>query len=227
MTLRPSGERGHAFHGWLDSHHTFSFAGYYDPAHMGFGDLRVINEDRVEPGRGFGTHGHRDMEIISYVVDGALEHRDSMGSGGVLRHGDVQVMSAGTGVRHSEMNGSATEPVHFLQIWVMPAEQGTTPAYADKHFAPAPGWTLLVSPDAREGSLRVGQDIDLWRGMFDAAQTVTRPLRRGRAWVQVVRGAVALGDTTLRAGDGAAIEAADELTLHATDTSELLVFDLR
>ncbi len=227
MQLRPSNQRGHADHGWLDSHHSFSFAGYHDPRAMGFGHLRVINEDRVAPGRGFGAHGHRNMEIISYVVGGALAHRDSTGGGSVLRHGDVQVMTAGRGVSHSEMNGSATEPVHFLQIWVLPAEARTEPGYREAHFSlDDRGLVLLVSPDGRDGSLTIGQDTDLWRALLDAGERREVALRHDRAWVQVVAGELVVNGALLRAGDGAAILDAARVQLEARADAEALLFDL-
>jgi redox-sensitive bicupin YhaK (pirin superfamily) len=226
ITLRPADDRGHANFGWLDSRHTFSFGGYHDPAHMGFGHLRVINEDRVSPRGGFDTHGHRDMEIISYVVAGALAHRDSTGSAGVITPGEVQVMSAGRGIRHSEMNGSASEPVRFLQMWVVPAAQGTEPRYAQKHFAPRDGVTLLVSPDARDGSLAIGQDTDLYRALLPAGRAEALALRGRRAWVQVVRGALRVNGASVSAGDGAAIVDEPALSLEATSDAEALVFDL-
>ncbi len=226
ITIRRSEERGHANHGWLDSHHTFSFAGYYDPRFMGFGPLRVINEDRVDAGRGFGTHPHQNMEIISYVVHGALAHQDSTGSGGVVHPGEVQIMSAGRGVRHSEMNGSQAEPVHFLQIWIEPSETGTEPNYAERFFERTPGATLLVSPDGREDSLHIRQDADLYRVLLSPGTTEPLALRKDRAWVQVVSGTVTVDGTELRAGDGAALTDTQSLTLSSDAEAELLVFDL-
>lgn len=229
--VRRSDDRGHAMHGWLDSHHTFSFAGYYDPAHMGFGDLRVINEDRVAPGHGFPTHGHRDMEIVSYVVEGALEHKDSMGHGSVVRPGDVQRMSAGTGVAHSEYNHSSEEGLHFLQIWIEPERDGLTPSYEQKHFSAEErrGRLLLVaSGDARGGSIRIHQNADLYATVLDAGEEVRHSIGEGRrVWVQVVRGELEAGEgVSLEAGDGLAIEDEAELRLVARQPAEAIVFDL-
>jgi quercetin 2,3-dioxygenase len=228
---RRAGERGKADFGWLDSRHTFSFGEYHDPEHMGFGPLRVINEDRVKPGKGFGTHAHRDMEILSYVLEGALEHKDSIGTGSVIRPGDVQVMSAGTGIRHSEFNPSPSEPVHFLQIWVIPGREGITPRYEQKTFIEAQkrGRLLLVgSSDGRDGSVVIHQDVELMASVLAKGERVSRPLRpRRNAWLQVVRGTVDLNGRDFGAGDGAAIE--DETTLAITgktEHSEFLLFDL-
>jgi redox-sensitive bicupin YhaK (pirin superfamily) len=230
IKLRPANERGHANHGWLDSHHTFSFAGYHDPKHMGFRALRVINEDRVQPGRGFGTHSHRDMEIISYVLEGGLEHRDSLGTGSVIRPGDVQRMSAGSGVAHSEFNGSQTELVHFLQIWLLPAKNGIEPSYEQKTFEAAAlqgGLRLVASPDGREGSLSVNTDALLYAGRFGAGDEAKLPLAPGRhGWVQVVRGEVRLNGKELAEGDGAALSEEAAVALTALSQSEVLVFDL-
>jgi quercetin 2,3-dioxygenase len=233
ITVRTARERGHAEHGWLDSHHTFSFADYHDPQHMGFRALRVINEDRVAPGRGFGMHAHRDMEIISYVLDGALEHKDSLGTGSVLRPGDVQRMSAGTGVRHSEFNHSKTETVHFLQIWIVPERVGLPPSYEEKRFSieERRNQLRLVAARpalaARNGALTVHQDLALYAGVLDAGTAVRHPLPAGRhAWVQVARGAIDVGGQRLLAGDGAAITAQPELVLDAHHASEVLLFDL-
>jgi redox-sensitive bicupin YhaK (pirin superfamily) len=227
---RPANERGHAQHGWLDSRHTFSFADYYDPQHMGFRALRVINEDRVEPGRGFGTHQHRDMEIISYVLEGSLAHRDSMGTGSTITPGDVQRMSAGTGVMHSEMNPSPTEPVHFLQIWLLPEQRGIKPGYEQKRFEndeKRGRLRLIASHDGRDGSITIHQDVDLYAAVLDAGQRASLALRPGRhAWVQVVRGAVALNGETLGQGDGAAVSEETALEVAATGPAEVLVFDL-
>ena len=230
ITVRKAGERGHADHGWLDTHHTFSFADYYDPENMGFRALRVINEDRVQPGQGFGTHGHRDMEILSYVLEGGLSHKDSTGGGGVIRPGDVQRMSAGTGVMHSEFNASRSEPVHFLQIWLLPERRGIAPGYEQKHF-PAEqrqGQLLLVaSPDAAEGSLKIHQDARVYSSLLGKGQTVNQDLAPGRhAWVQVARGKVRLGDVVLAAGDGAALSDERSVTLTGEEPSEVLLFDL-
>jgi len=231
IEVRRSEERGHARHGWLESFHTFSFAWYHDPAHMGFRSLRVINEDRVEPGEGFGSHSHRDMEIVSYVVDGALEHADSMGSGSVIRPGDVQLMRAGTGVTHSEYNPSKVEPVHFLQIWILPGQEGLEPAYEQLHFAPAERagrLRVVASPDGRDGSLRLAQDAVVLASLLAPGESVRHTLAPGRgAWVQVVRGDLHLGEHALRAGDGAAVEGERELLLEGRrEPSELLLFDL-
>ena len=230
ITLRPSRERGHAQHGWLDSHHTFSFSDYHDPKHMGFRALRVINEDRVSPGSGFGTHPHRDMEIITYVLDGALEHKDSMGSGSVIRPGDVQRMTAGTGVTHSEFNHSKTAPVHFLQIWIVPERARLAPSYEEKQFPVADRANrlrLVASPDGRDGAVTVHQDVALYAGVLDAGASVTHTLAPGRhAWVQIARGAVDLGGKHLATGDGAALSDEPSVTLTAGEPSEILLFDL-
>jgi redox-sensitive bicupin YhaK (pirin superfamily) len=230
IRVRRAGERGHAQHGWLESYHTFSFAGYHDPQHMGFRDLRVINEDRVQPGRGFDTHSHRDMEIVSYVVAGALEHRDSLGNGSVIRPGDVQRMSAGTGVTHSEYNASDSELVHFLQIWVLPERQGLAPGYEQKHFPAAERCGRLrrvVSRDGREGSVRIHQDVALFAGLLEPGETLVQSLAPGRhAWVQVVGGELELDGARLGPGDGAALADETSLSLRARAPSEILVFDL-
>jgi len=231
ITIRPAEQRGIANFGWLDSRHSFSFGHYYDPKHMGFGPLRVINEDRVRPGAGFDTHGHRDMEIISYVLEGALAHKDSIGTGSVIRPGDVQRMSAGSGIRHSEYNHSESEPVHFLQIWLLPSEEGLTPSYEQKSFADDEKrgrLRLVASRDGREGSVRIHQDADLYASLLDKNESVTHPLAtRRRAWIQVVRGAVETDGKSLRAGDGAAVSDLPALTVTATtDGSEVLLFDL-
>lgn len=231
IRVRRSEERGHANHGWLDSHHTFSFANYYDPEHMGFGALRVINDDRVAPGEGFGKHPHRDMEILTYVVEGALEHKDSMGTGSVIRPGDLQRMSAGTGVAHSEYNHSRDEPVRFLQIWIVPERRGLEPSYAQKRFEREGRLTLVASPDGRDGALTVHQDVALYAALLDPGATVTHSLATGRrAWLQLVDGEVTLttsaGSETLRAGDGAAIERIPELRIEASAPTNLLLFDL-
>ena len=231
IALRPAAERGKADFGWLNSRHTFSFGEYYDPRHMGFGPLRVINEDRVEPGRGFQTHGHRDMEIISYVLDGALEHKDSIGTGSVIRPGEVQIMSAGTGIRHSEFNHSQTDPVHFLQIWLLPDREGLAPRYDQKAFPASEkrGQLRLVgSPDGRDGSVLIHQDVEIYDAALGPGEEVARSLPRGRrAWVQVVRGRVEVNGRAAGAGDGLAIEAEPEIGIKALeDGAELLVFDL-
>jgi redox-sensitive bicupin YhaK (pirin superfamily) len=231
INVRHAKERGTANFGWLDSRHTFSFGDYYDPKQMGFGPLRVINEDRVSPGKGFGTHGHRDMEIISYVLEGALEHKDSIGTGSVIRPGDVQVMSAGTGIRHSEFNHSKTEPVHFLQIWVVPDREGIAPRYEQKTFPDADkrGRLRLVgSSDGRDGSVVIHQDVELFAAILNAGEQVALPLSTGRkAWLQVVRGAVVMNGQELDTGDGAAVEGEATLTVTAkVDGTEILMFDL-
>ena len=230
IQVRKSENRGHANHGWLDSHHSFSFADYHDPAHVQFSVLRVINEDRVAPGEGFPTHGHRDMEIVSYVLEGALEHKDSMGTGSVIRPGDVQRMSAGTGVRHSEYNASKSELVHFLQIWILPKTNSIAPGYEQKHFAPADlagRLRLIASPDGRDGSVTIHQDAFLYATKLDGTMNVSHTLAAGRrAYVHVARGQVALNGAALVAGDGARIENETQLRLEQAHNAEVLVFDL-
>jgi redox-sensitive bicupin YhaK (pirin superfamily) len=231
ITVRHAAERGTANLGWLDSRHTFSFGQYYDPNHMGFGPLRVINEDRVRPGAGFETHGHRDMEIISYVLEGALEHKDSIGNGSVIRPGDMQVMSAGTGIRHSEFNPSKSEPVHFLQIWVLPDRRGLAPRYDQKTFPATEkrGRLRLVgSPDGRDGSIVIHQDTDIYDALLSSGDAVTNNLKPGhKSWVQVVRGAVEVNGKAADAGDGVAVEDEAVVTVMSlADDSEVLVFDL-
>ena len=231
ITLRRAADRGHFDHGWLDTFHTFSFADYRDPAHMGFRSLRVINEDRVAPGEGFGTHPHRDMEIITWVLDGTLAHRDSTGAGGTLRHGDVQWMSAGTGVTHSEMNGSKQEPVHFLQIWILPDRAGHQPSYGQ---AAVPLDELrgalrpIATPDGAGGSLVIHQDARLFATILGPGQAVRHPLAPGRhGWVQVARGEATVNGAALEAGDGVAISGEREIAITAAGgEAELLVFDL-
>lgn len=230
ITVRDAESRGFADHGWLHSRHSFSFGTYYDPDHMGVSILRVINEDVVAPGGGFATHGHRDMEIVSYVLSGALEHKDSLGNGSVIRPGDIQRMSAGTGVLHSEYNPSAEEPVHFLQIWLEPNRLGAAPDYAQKHF---PSQTrrgrlqLLVSPDGREGSISANQDALLYGTLLEAGEVVQHPLSEKRqAYLQVVRGSVVLDGHPLTGGDGAHIQADGVIRIEATDSAEVLLFDL-
>ncbi len=231
IAVRPAAERGTANLGWLDSRHTFSFGHYYDPNHMGFGPLRVINEDRVRPGAGFDTHGHRDMEIISYVLEGALEHKDGIGTGSVIRPGDVQVMSAGTGIRHSEFNHSDKEPVHFLQIWVQPDRQGLPPHYDQKTFPESEkrGRLRLVgSQDGRDGSIVIHQDVEIYDALLGSGDVVTQSLKVGRkSWVQVIRGAVEVNGKAAGAGDGVALESETKLTIKSrADDSEILAFDL-
>jgi redox-sensitive bicupin YhaK (pirin superfamily) len=232
LTIRPAEQRGHANHGWLDSHHSFSFADYYDPQHMGFRALRVINEDRVAPGKGFGTHPHRDMEIISYVLDGGLAHRDSIGTGSVIRPGDVQRMSAGRGVSHSEFNASDRDAVHFLQIWLVPSERGIDPSYEQKTFSAEEKrgrLRVVASPDGRDGSVTIHTDATVYAGLIDRNETATLELATTRhAWIQVARGKVRVNGNELKAGDGAAISSSDPRTLQleGVDGSEVLVFDL-
>ena len=230
MKIRRAGDRGLADHGWLKSFHTFSFADYHDPAHMGFRALRVINDDRVAPAKGFGTHGHRDMEILSYVLDGALEHKDSMGTGSVIKPGDVQRMSAGTGVMHSEQNASKTELVHFLQIWILPERPGAKPGYEQKAFTAEDKrgkLRLVASRDGREGSITVHQDMSLYAGLFEEGERASFEVKPGRgAWVHVARGTIELGGTRLVAGDAAAIEDPGTFEIIGKDGGEVLVFDL-
>ena len=231
LTLRRAEERGRANFGWLDSRHTFSFGHYFDPAHMGFGPLRVINDDRVAGGEGFPAHPHADMEIVSYVLDGALEHKDSIGTGSVIRPGDVQRMSAGSGIRHSEFNASKTDPVHFLQIWIIPEKKGLTPGYEQKTFSTDDkrGKLRLVgSRDGRDGSVTIHKDVDFYATVLGEGEAVTHNLKSDRkAWVQVARGAATLNGEELREGDGVAVETAGALTLTGTATeAEVLLFDL-
>ncbi|MFO1432301.1 MAG: pirin family protein [Candidatus Competibacteraceae bacterium] len=229
---RYAGDRGHANHGWLDTFHTFSFASYYDPAEMGWGDLRVINEDRVQPGKGFGMHGHNDMEIITYILAGALQHKDSMGNSAIIRPGEVQRMSAGSGVLHSEFNPSQTEPVHLLQIWIEPNVTGIQPSYEQKFFAPEEKQgrlRLVASNDGREGSVTIHQDAAVYVTLLEPGQTVVHPLAPGRrAYVQVARGTVMIDGQPFRAGDGARIEDEAEIVLTSAEGSaEVLLFDLK
>jgi quercetin 2,3-dioxygenase len=230
IEIRKSNERGLADHGWLRSFHTFSFADYYDPRHMGFGSLRVINEDRVQPGMGFGTHGHRDMEIISYVLDGALEHKDSMGNGSVIRPGDVQRMSAGTGVRHSEFNASRSDLVHFLQIWIEPGVTGIAPSYEEKHFDAASKrgrLRLVASPDGREGSVTLHQDANLYAALVDGDERVAHSVAAGRkAYVHVARGSVTVNGQPLVAGDALKASNVAEVVIEKGVDAEVLLFDL-
>src|SRR5918912_4291504 len=230
ITVRRSEERGHFNHGWLDTNHTFSFDQYYDPRFMGFRSLRVINEDRVDPGRGFPTHGHRDMEIITYVLEGGLEHRDSMGNGSVIRPGEVQRMSAGTGVRHSEFNHAADEVVHFLQIWIEPDTHGISPSYEQTFFADEEKrgrLRLIAAPDGRDGAVRLKQDARVYAALLAEGEEVRHELNAGRyAWVQVARGAVELNGQPLAQGDGAAVSDESALTIRARKESEVLLFDL-
>jgi redox-sensitive bicupin YhaK (pirin superfamily) len=230
IQIRPGNARGHANHGWLDSFHTFSFADYHDPDQMGHSVLRVINEDRVVPGAGFPTHGHRDMEIVSYVLEGALEHKDSMGNGSVIRPGDVQRMSAGTGVRHSEFNASPTEGVHFLQIWILPDKNGHAPGYEQKYFDPAGldgQLRVIASHDGREGSVTIHQDASVYASRLDGTASVEHTMAPGRrGYVQVARGTIALNGIALSAGDGARIENETRLRLDQGRGAEVLLFDL-
>ncbi len=230
IELRKSAERGHAQHGWLDSYHSFSFADYYDPEHMGFGPLRVINEDRIAPGTGFGTHGHRDMEIITYVLEGELAHKDSMGTGSVIRPGDVQRMSAGRGVQHSEFNHSEQNGVHLLQIWIQPNVIGIAPSYEEKKFDRTEKdgrLRLVASPDGADGSVRMHQDARLYAGLFDAAQSARLPLAPGRlAYVHAVRGTVSVNGQRLAAGDAAKLAGEAEVRVEDGQQAEVLVFDL-
>ena len=230
IQIRSADGRGRTDWGWLDSRHTFSFGDYHDPNQMGFRTLRVINDDRVKPGAGFGTHGHRDMEILSYVLEGALEHKDSSGGGGVIRPGEIQFMRAGTGVTHSEYNHSKAEPVHFLQIWIVPDARGLAPAYGQLAFdlaAARRSFVLLASKDGRDGSVQVHQDVDLWVTRVGAGERRELPLSAGRhAWVHVASGSLSVNGKSLGAGDGAAISAEGKLALLGADEAEVLVFDL-
>lgn len=229
-TIRRAGDRGRANFGWLDSRHTFSFGHYFDPAHMGFGPLRVINDDRVAGGGGFPTHPHSNMEIITYVLDGALAHKDSIGTGSVIRPGDVQRMTAGSGIRHSEFNASPTEPVHFLQIWIVPEQEGLAPGYEQRSFPTeekSGRLRLVGARDGRDGSVTIHRDVDLYAGLLDGNDHVTHRLAPERAaWVHVARGSVSLNGERLEAGDGAAIEAPGDLVLADARGAEVLVFDL-
>lgn len=230
LNLRRAHERGHAQHGWLDSWHTFSFADYQDAAHMGFRNLRVINEDRVQPGRGFGTHPHRDMEIVTYVLEGALEHKDSMGNGSIIRPGEVQRMSAGTGVFHSEYNASKTEGVHFLQIWMLPGQRGIAPGYEQKRFDPATrrgALRLVASPDGADGSVTVHTDARLYAALLEDGERATHTLAPGRnAWVHVARGEVEVNGHRLSAGDAASLSQEAAVELVGKKGAEVLLFDL-
>jgi redox-sensitive bicupin YhaK (pirin superfamily) len=230
LIIRRANERGHADHGWLNSHHTFSFADYYDPAHMGFRSLRVINDDRIAPGMGFGTHPHRDMEIFSYILEGTLEHKDSLGNGRQLKPGQIQLMSAGRGVTHSEFNPSPTTPMRLLQIWIQPRQRGLTPGYTEWNPAPdhaAASKVLVISPDGRDGSATIQQDADIYRLRLQPGQRVTHEVKPGRgAWLQVATGALTLNGEALTTGDGASTEAPGTLTLVATEPTEALLFDL-
>jgi hypothetical protein len=231
IEIRRAEERGHTQWGWLDSRHTFSFGDYHDPDHMGFGALRVLNDDRVQPGQGFGTHGHRDMEILSYVLEGALEHKDSSGGGGVIRPGEIQFMRAGSGVQHSEYNHSKSEPVHFLQVWIVPDKRGLKPAYGQQAFdrdLAKRSFVLLASRDGREGSLQVAQDADVWMTQLSDGESRVISLAPGRhAWIHVAYGAVSVNGTSLHEGDGAGVSGEEDLRFLGSDTAEVLVFDLK
>ena len=231
ITIRPAQERGNANFGWLDSKHTFSFGSYYDHNHMGFANLRVINEDKVQPGKGFGTHSHRDMEIISYVLEGELEHKDSIGNGSTIRPGDVQRMSAGTGIAHSEFNGSTTDLVHFLQIWITPEKAGIEPSYEQKNFPLADRQgelKLVASADGRDGSVTIHQDANLYVAVLNQGDRVNYNTNKSRSlWLQVAKGAVEVNGQALNTGDGAAVTEETELELFANaDNTEILLFDL-
>jgi len=230
ITVRQAKERGHFNFGWLDTYHTFSFGDYYDPRFMGFRDLRVINEDVVHPGHGFPTHGHRDMEIVTYVLEGGLEHKDSIGTGSVIRPGEVQRMSAGRGVRHSESNNSKDESVHLLQIWIMPDEQGIEPSYEQKNYTDEEKRNqlrLIASRDGRDGSVRIHQDASIYAALLEPGQEVTHTLGPQRhAWVQVARGAVNVNGQTLNQSDGAAVSDESSVTIKGREASEILLFDL-
>jgi redox-sensitive bicupin YhaK (pirin superfamily) len=230
LTIRKSADRGHLNHGWLDTYHTFSFGDYYDPQHMGFRSLRVINEDRVAPGEGFGMHGHRDMEIVTYVLSGALEHKDSLGHGEVLRPGELQHMSAGSGIRHSEFNPSATEPVHLYQIWLLPRAAGLQPSYSQKAFAAAGRggrWQLVASPDGAEGSLMIQQDARIYLAELKPGGELPYELNDQRhAWLQVLRGAVEVNGMPLATSDAAAVSHESRLAIHGTAPAELMLFDM-
>lgn len=230
ITIRPEGARGAAEHGWLSSRHSFSFADYYDPAHMGHGTLRVINEDRVQPGKGFGAHGHRDMEIVTYVLSGALEHRDSLGRDTVIRPGEVQRMSAGKGVMHSEFNASETEPVHFLQIWILPERQGLEPSYEQKSFPERKRrgrLRLVAARNGRKGSLTIHQDVDLYAALVSPGDRLSHAFAAGRkGWLQLARGGLTVNGERMTAGDGAAIAGEPAIDISVTDDAELLLFDM-
>jgi redox-sensitive bicupin YhaK (pirin superfamily) len=230
IRVRTASQRGHFDHGWLDTYHTFSFARYYDPRHMGFRALRVINEDRIAPGRGFGTHGHEDMEIVTFVLDGVLAHRDSLGTGSIIRPGELQRMTAGTGITHSEFNASDTETVHLYQIWLLPERDGLMPSYEQKAFPEGERRNrlrLVASPDGQDGSLSIRQDARLYLASLGEGQEVAHELTSGRhAWLQILRGGISLNGLTLSAGDGAAVITESGLTIRADGSSEVLLFDL-
>jgi redox-sensitive bicupin YhaK (pirin superfamily) len=230
LTIRKANERGHADHGWLNTYHTFSFADYYDPGHMGFRDLRVINEDRVQPGEGFPTHPHRDMEIITYVLEGALAHKDSMGNGSVIVPGEVQRMSAGTGITHSEFNHSRSELVHFLQIWILPNQAGVKPGYEQKFYPEEEKrgkWRLIASADGRDNSVTIHQDVNLYAALLDPGAEIVHVVPQNRhAWLQVARGQVVVNGEKMTHGDGLAVSPEERLTVSVDIPAELLLFDL-
>ncbi len=230
IKIRRSQERGHANHGWLDSYHSFSFSRYYDPEHMGYSVLRVINEDVIAPAQGFGMHSHKDMEIVTYMLQGAIRHEDSMGNGSVIRAGDVQRMTAGTGVTHSEFNASATEPAHLLQIWLLPERDNIEPGYEEKQFDEAEKqgrWRLIASHDARDGSLLIHQDVDLYATVLAEDERLSYDMEAGRSlYIQVARGSINLSGETLLAGDAAKVDTRQAIELHALAPAELLLFDL-
>jgi redox-sensitive bicupin YhaK (pirin superfamily) len=230
LQVRRASERGHLNHGWLDTYHTFSFGDYYDPEHMGFRALRVINEDYVAAGMGFGTHGHRDMEIVTYVLEGALQHKDSMGNGETLRPGEFQRMSAGTGIRHSEFNGSPTEAVHLYQIWLLPEKAGIQPSYEQKFFADDEKrnrFRVVASPNADDGSLKIHQDASIHLALIDAGKEIEYPLKAGRhAWLQVLRGSVAVNGVSLQTSDAVAVSEESKLAVVGKTSAEVMLFDL-
>src|SRR5262245_60415884 len=230
FNIRKSADRGHFNHGWLDTYHTFSFSDYYDAAHMGFRSLRVIDADRVAPGAGFGMHGHRDMEIVTWVLSGALEHKDSLGHGEVLRPGELQHMTAGRGIRHSEFNPSASEPVHLYQIWLLPRAAGLAPSYSQKAFDPAgqvDRWQLVASPDGAEGSLKIEQDARIYLATLAAHKSLAFEVAKGRhVWLQVLRGSLDLNGSSLSAGDGVAASDETQLTLNSPSGADMMLFDL-
>jgi len=230
IRVRKAGERGHFDHSWLDTYHTFSFGDYYDPAHLGFRSLRVINDDRVQPGQGFGMHGHRDMEIVTYVLEGALQHKDSLGNGSIIRPGDLQHMTAGTGVRHSEFNPSADEAVHLYQIWLLPEREGLTPSYDQRAFSEDERrgrLRLVASPDGSDGSLTIRQDARLYLSSLSTGESVNHELQAGRhAWLQVLRGRVKVNGALLETSDGAAISDERQVTVVGEQGAEVMLFDL-